>query len=139
MEIKLDKFEKQYLETLDGREDILLSKSGVYHTILCDNKKVGIVGCVSAKFSEKSGFVQIIICPEFRGKGIVEIAEDLLVKKYNLQKLYATIKKENIASVRAHQKIGFVIIDAKKLSELRKFGFLKENEIRLEKVYRKLK
>jgi len=133
METKLDKFDKEYFETLDGREEISLVENGVYYTILCNNERAGIVGGIPAKFPKDSGFVQIVISPNFRGKGLVKIAEDLLTQKHNLKILYITVKKENIASIRAHQKIAFKMINDKKLSELRKKGFLKENEIRLEK------
>jgi RimJ/RimL family protein N-acetyltransferase len=139
MEINLGKFDKEYFETLDGHEEISLIENGVYYIILCNDEKAGLVGYIPAKFPNDSGFVQIIIDTHFRGQGLVKIAEDLLVQKHNLKILYATIKKENIVSIRAHQKIGFKIINDKKLSGLRKNGFLKENEIRLEKEYERLK
>jgi len=116
MKIKLDKFDKSYLKTLQGKEEIVVFENGIYHTILCDNIKAGIVGYFPAKFPKNSGFVQIVISPDFRGKGILEIAENLLAEKYGLQTLFATIKKDNITSIRAHEKIGFKMIDDKKLN-----------------------
>ena len=135
MEIKLGRFSKRYLETLDEHKEILLRENGVYHTILCDNKKVGVIGYIPVKFKNDYGFIQIIITPDFRGKGLVKISEDLLAKKYKIKIFYATIRKENIASIRAHQKIGFQIINNKELSYLRKLGALEENKIRLKKTY----
>ena len=134
MRIKLCEFDKNYFDSLKEHKEILFLENGIYNTILYDNQKAGVVGYIPLKRQEDSGFVQIIISPEFQGKGIVEIAENLLIKKYNLKRVYATIKKENISSIYAHQKIGFQIIDDKRLKELREKGVLKANEIRLEKI-----
>jgi RimJ/RimL family protein N-acetyltransferase len=139
MKVELTRFDKDFFETLDEREEILFVKSGVYHTILVDGKKGGVVGYIPAKFPKHSGFAQVVISREFRGKGIVEAAEDLLAKRYSLDILYATIKKENTASIRAHQKIGFQVINDEKLSRLRKAGLLGEDKIRLVKRYGRLK
>ena len=137
--IKLAKFDKKYFNSLDGHEEIVISEKGFYYTILVNNKKAGVVGYIPSHAFKKSGFIQIVIDPDFRGKGLVKIAEDLLAKKHNLEVLWATIKKENIASIRAHQKIGFQIMDEKELERLREQGFLKEDEIRLEKRYKSAK
>jgi RimJ/RimL family protein N-acetyltransferase len=115
MKVNLDQFDKEYFETLDGYEEILLMENGFYYVILCDNKKAGIVGYIPVKFPKNSGYVQVVIDSKFKGKGIVKVAENLLAQKHNLRILYAIIKKENIASIRACQEIGFKIIDDKKL------------------------
>jgi HAD superfamily hydrolase (TIGR01509 family) len=133
--IKLGEFDEKYLKNLDDHKKILLKEKGIYHTILFNDKKIGIVGYIPAKSPDHSGFVQIIINRNHRGEGIVEVAENLLAQKYNLEILYATIEKTNDTSIRAHQKIGFATLSNEKLRNLKEKGFLKENETRLEKTY----
>ncbi|TSC90987.1 MAG: Uncharacterized protein CEN90_714 [Parcubacteria group bacterium Licking1014_17] len=135
MEIEFDEFNKVFFETLDGHESVSISADGTYYTILYDNEKAGVVGYIPAKFPEHAGFVQIVIAPKFRGKGIVGTAENMLMQKHNLKILFATIKKDNPASIRAHEKIGFTILDNEELGELRRKGFLKSDEIRMEKIW----
>lgn len=135
MDIKLIPFDQSFLKTLDDHENIVINDSGVYYTIVSDDIKSGIVGYIPAKFPPQSGFVQIIIAKDFRGMGILKIAEDLLAEKHNLKILYATIAKGNKASIISHLKSGFKLISDDRLIKLRDDDLLKENEIRLEKVY----
>ena len=121
MRVSLDKFDERYFKSIIGYTKILYLKDGFYYTILCDNKKAGVVGYIPAEFPKNSGFVQIIIDPKFRRKGLVRAAEDLLAQKHNLSTLYAVIKKSNIASVRAHQKAGFRIINDKEVRMVKKY------------------
>jgi len=131
--MKLKKFDKQFFESIGGHKKILITRNGKYHTIFLDNKKVGVIGFIPAKFPKNTGFVQIVIVPEFRGKNLVKQAEDLLVKKYKLKELYATMKEDNIVSIRAHQKIGFKILSKKRINLLRGKKLLEKDEIRLVK------
>ncbi|MEI8339533.1 MAG: GNAT family N-acetyltransferase [bacterium] len=134
---ELADFNQNYLDSLPGKEEIVISDKGLYHTIICDGTPAGVVGFIKPKSETQTdwGFVQIIIASEFRGRGLVKIAEDLLAEKYGLKKLLATIKLENIASMKSHKKLGFKILSEEKIMELRTKGLLKENEVRLEKIY----
>ncbi len=134
MNIELSTFDKNFLKTLPGNEEVLLSDNGTYYTILCDKISAGVVGCVPSKLLDE-GFVQIVLTPEFRNKGVLEIAEDMLAQKHNLKKLMATIKEDNIASVLSHKKACFAMIDDKEMKRLKDVGLLKDNEVRLEKKY----
>jgi len=134
MKIELGGFDKEFLENLEDKEMVSDSPETIYHAIFCDGEKVGVIGFFPAKFPD-TGFVQYVIDPNFRGKGITIQAIDLLVVKYNLKILYATIKKDNLASIRVSQKAGFQILTEKEMDELRQKSFLQSDEIRLEKHF----
>lgn len=133
--MQLKKFDKKYLESIEGHTEILLKEDGVYYTIMINGTKAGVVGYIPAK-THRRGFVQIVIEPKFRGKGILKIAEDMLAKKHELDRLYATIKKTNTRSIKAHLKAGFKKLPKKELDSLRKEGLLKKEDVRLAKEYK---
>lgn len=134
MAVKLNDFDNDFFKTLKDKDNIILG-DGKYYTILYDNKKVGIVGYIPCKNPENSGFVQIILSPEYRGKGLVRQAEDFLAKKHNIKLFYITIKNNNIAAIKSHEKSGFVLLNEYKLKSLREKGLLKDDETRLSKEY----
>ena len=69
--------------------------------------------------------MSINICPKFREKGFSYYFLKLSVKKYldyNKSKLLATIRKENIASVKCFLRCGFILVN-----EDNQFYFYKNN------------
>ena len=137
MVISLSDFDKSFFQTIDGHEKIRFVSKGIYHIILIDDKKAGVVGYIPTQNSkgEKLNFVQIVLCPEFRGKRITKLAEDLLAKTYKLPNLYATIDNDNIASLKAHKKADFKELNLKTINALQKNGFLQAKQTRLRKIY----
>lgn len=134
-QVQLKNFDKEYLKSIEGNTEILLKEDGVYYIIAADGTSAGVIGYIPAK-TQGRGFVQIVIEPKFRGKGILKIAEDMLAKKHGLDRLYATIKKINTRSIKAHLKAGFKKLTKKELDSLRKEGLLKKVDIRLAKEYK---
>ncbi len=120
MDIQLKQFDKQYLDSLKGRENIRYTEKGTYYIIVCDGENAGVVGYIPALAEENAGFIQIVMAPEFRGKGILKIAEDILAKKHGLKKLYAKIELSNEASIKAHLKAGFKYPAGAQLIQLEK-------------------
>ena len=138
MKIDLTEFDKDFLEAIEGNEEVLLDDSGVYYVFTVDHEPAGVVGYlpVDDKAGDgNQGFVQIAVHQEHRGKGLVKLAEDALAKKHNLTALYATINQENKASIKAHIKAGFELEDIERIQYLQGQGLLKSNEIRLRKDF----
>ena len=94
---------KNWLENLRQQ-----SNTKIYIAKNLDLKRIGM-----SRFQEnknKEVEVSINICPKFRGKGFSYYFLKLSVKKYldyNKSKLLATIRKENIASIKCFLRCGF--------------------------------
>ena len=128
----LGQFNEQYFKSLEGHEKILPSNHRtIYYTIIFRGIKVGIAGYFIPFFPEKSGFIQILIDPMLRGKGLAKQAINELIKKDKLEVLFSTIENSNRSSLKCFLKSGFKFVSEKRMVELRKKGFLKENELRL--------
>jgi len=132
--MELVEFDEEFFESLEGKEKVLIKKEGFNYTILINGEKAGIVGFFPSIKNNNEGFVQIILSPKFRG-GYLNVAEDFLAEKHNLIRLYATIKTENIVSIKAHMKARFKLVSENKMKILREIGVLGDNEIRMIKEY----
>lgn len=127
--LELRLFDKDFFNSLEDKEKIMLSDTNYFHTIYQDNQKVGIIGII------KYNFIQIVLKKEFRGKNLLGPLYDLIVQKYNLDKLQASIDLLNIISIKAHKKIGFTEINKEELIRLKNLKLLKPNQTRLTKTY----
>jgi RimJ/RimL family protein N-acetyltransferase len=135
-EISLGEFNQEYFESLPDNRHIeapTMKTEKFYHTVFVDGEQAGIVGFIPAESMRDTGFVQILLAPAFRGKGLIGKIYDRMIELHSLKTLYATIEKSNSASVRAHDKIGFKILPEEKLQELRAKGLLQPDEIRMER------
>jgi len=97
-----------------------------------DNVPIGFISLNIAK-SKKQGkvFIDIWVRPEFRGKGIafrmykaIEHRLVGLLRKTSYKCIYATIARDNIASIKLFKKLGFTIVYTnKKQIQLKKCYF----------------
>jgi RimJ/RimL family protein N-acetyltransferase len=127
--LELKPFDKEFFNSLEDKDKIILDNLEFFHTIYFNEKKAGIVGII------KPNFVQIILKEEFRGKNLLSSVYDLLTQIYNLDELQATIDLDNIASIKAHRKVGFVEFKKDKIIQLRELKLLKPNQTRFTKTY----
>lgn len=135
-DINLGEFNQEFFESLDGSRHIVsptISNEKYYHTVYAEGEPAGIVGFVPAENMKDTGFVQIVLSPAYRGKGLISKIYERMIELHSLKTLYATIEKANTASIRAHDKIGFKILPEEKLQDLRAKGLLEPYEIRMER------
>ena len=128
--MQLIDFDPDFYNSLPGKDMIEISEKGTYKTIFVDGEKAGIVGFIPSKILDMA-FFQILIDPKFHGQGLTKEAEEMLAREYGITEMIATIKKGNIASIRAHEKAGFRYIPESELKEIREKGLLKNDEIRM--------
>ena len=132
--ISLGEFNQEFFESLDGARQIVaptMTNERYYHTIFVEGEPAGIVGFVPSQSLSDTGFVQIVLAPAYRGKGLIGKIYDRLIELHSLKTLYATIEKSNTASIRAHNKIGFKMLSEIELENLRAKGLLQSEEIRM--------
>jgi len=130
--INLTKYNQKFCSTIKDYKKIHLKpEEGTFYTITCGNKKCGVIGFITK--GTHNHFLKIGIHQNFRGLGIFEKALNLLARKHNLKKIYSTIAQANVASVKAHKKIGFRRIPIHVEERLKAGGFLLKRNIRLVK------
>jgi len=93
----------------DHADIMILDREGAnMYTIVKDGIPLGVVGFF---VHDGKPFTEVAIDPEFRGKGLMDEFYQLLARKHGFDKLWAFINMNNKASVRAHGKMGFDIVD----------------------------
>lgn len=135
-DLRLGDFEQDFFDQLDTAGQIKQPSFDVlpyFHTVYANGERAGIVGYHPTGLSD-TGNVEIILAPEFRGKGLIGKVYEVLADHHNLKNLYATINRRNMTSLAAHEKIGFKRLSEEKLSELRARGLIGPEEVRLAKI-----
>jgi RimJ/RimL family protein N-acetyltransferase len=98
-EIIMPETHNEYMRNLDARSDI-------YQRILvCDHEKVGYIKVIEDE-------VSYMIKKEYRGKGIMKISFSILekdLKKMGKIKVKASVKVDNLSSLRLVEKMGYQI------------------------------
>lgn len=76
-------------------------------------QKAGLVELVEINHIHRRAEFQIIICPEFQGRGLASLAANAAMEYgfnvLNLHKLYLIVDKENAKAVHIYEKLGFIV------------------------------
>lgn len=97
-----------------------------YYIVIGENdKKLGIVGVYDTE--DEKNITHIVINPEYRskkiGKSLLPNFYNELLKKAGLKSLIATINPDNMASIKSHEKAGFLKVNDPKYDWKLKYKF----------------
>jgi hypothetical protein len=130
-DIKLIPLNKEFHSTIEMDERFNIAKKfdvpGSYWWTLFDGKQnLGTVGIIIRGKSILNHYFQIAIHQDFRGKDLLKKSITLMFDKFPQSKeLLSVIHKDNVASQKAHQKIGFErVIDPNRLTMISPDSYL---------------
>ena len=135
-DVTLGDFNQEYFDSLPDTDKIVAPAFGqedFYHTVYVEGQPIGIAGVIPSKKLPDTAFMQIVLTPDWRGKGLIEPVYEKLTELHDLKTLYATIDNDNKNSQLAHKKLGFKPLSDDKIADLRARGLLASDAIRLEK------
>lgn len=128
---KLGDFDMDYFKSLEGENCWIAigqknCKNQRYYTVIGeDGEKLGIVGVYDT--DDEQNLTHVVVDPKFRGKGLTSKFYEALMARENLNFLTATVDRDNIASIKAHEKAGF-----KKVSDENYEGEFNKHKYKLE-------
>ncbi|ATF92777.1 spermidine N1-acetyltransferase [Cedecea neteri] len=109
-------FEEPYeafVELSDLYDKHIHDQSERRFVIDCNGVNAGLVELVEIDHIHRRAEFQIIITPEFQGKGLAsraaKLAMDYGFTVLNLYKLYLIVDKENEKAVHIYKKLGFIV------------------------------
>jgi len=109
-------FEEPYeafVELSDLYDKHIHDQSERRFVIQCDGEKAGLVELVEINHVHRRAEFQIIISPEYQGKGLAtkaaQLAMDYGFTVLNLYKLYLIVDKENEKAIHIYRKLGFQV------------------------------
>jgi len=109
-------FEEPYeafVELSDLYDKHIHDQSERRFVIDCNGDNVGLVELVEINHIHRRAEFQIIISPDYQGKGLAsraaKLAMDYGFTVLNLYKLYLIVDKENAKAVHIYKKLGFIV------------------------------
>ncbi|EPQ6907029.1 spermidine N1-acetyltransferase [Citrobacter freundii] len=109
-------FEEPYeafVELSDLYDKHIHDQSERRFVVECDGEKAGLVELVEINHVHRRAEFQIIISPDYQGKGLAsraaKLAMDYGFTVLNLYKLYLIVDKENEKAIHIYRKLGFMV------------------------------